>query len=906
MPNPVHLLLIDDDAAGRYRIRQELEAELPGLVVSEVATADAYRRALASGDFDIVLTDSQLPWADGLTILRELKREWAEVPVLMVTGSGNEEIAIESIKAGLDDYVLKSATHLARLPAAVRLACQRAEQRQALAEQERGYRTLFERLPVGLFRTTWEGEFLDVNPALVEMLGYPDREALLEVGEKALFARPDGWEAWRRRLAAQGTLRGQQVEIRRHDGQTLWARLSGRTLEGDAGRLHGCEVWLEDVTQQKRGEWALQAYTRQLETARALSSELSRELELQPLAALIARRAAELVGAAAAAVHLWDGAAKLGRPVAWYGYAEGYRPPAWRPGEGLAGRVAVEERPLLLEAEPGAGDPARTPPGSGSGGPFLGEPLHHHGRLVGVLTLDRGGPARRFDEQDRRLIDLFATHAAAAIATARLFDEVAQAKADWEGTFDAAADLIAVLDPSFRIRRANRALAERLGCPPEELIGRPCYQLLDGESGPPPGCPLLSCLQNGGAVTEEGEIAGARGTFLRTYSPLCDHAGRPVGVVLTAKDVTEQRALQEKLIQADKMAAIGRLIAGVAHELSNPLTSVIGQAQLLQLGAPDEQTRLGAQMVAAEAERAVQIVRNLLTIARPQRLERRAVDLAPLLREVVAARDMELRICNIGVEIQATAPLPAAAADRLQLRQVLINLLSNAEQAVSATGRPGQIRLLLDAAGEAGRLRLRVEDTGCGIPEPLLPRIFDPFVTTKASGSGLGLSICYAILEEHGGRIRAGNRPEGGAWFELELPSAVAPETPEPAPERPPAPLPLRILVADDEPSILRILANILRLDGHSVETAADGHSAAAHLAAADYDLLFLDVRMPGLDGRHLYDEVICRRPHPPRVIVITGDTLSPDTRSFLERTGLECLEKPFTVDGVRGILGRG
>ncbi|MCX5733568.1 MAG: response regulator [candidate division NC10 bacterium] len=281
MTKSLRIVLIEDNPVDCARVVELLEREFADLSVRQIREAVDLDAVVAEGDFDLVLTDYLLPWTDGLTVLRAVKRRWPDVPVLMVTGSGNEEIAIEAIKSGLDDYILKSHKHLARLPTAIRTALDRLEQRHRLEEVEVQYHTLFDRVPIGLYRTTARGEFLDVNSALIEILGY-------------------------RRLAERaGTVRDFEFRVRRYDGEHIWVRNTARVIRGAGGCVLGYDGSIEDVSERKLAEEVLAERTRQLEAVREAGSEITHELDLSTVLGLILRRAAELVGTADGSVYLW-------------------------------------------------------------------------------------------------------------------------------------------------------------------------------------------------------------------------------------------------------------------------------------------------------------------------------------------------------------------------------------------------------------------------------------------------------------------------------------------------------------------------------------------------------------------------------------------------------------------------
>jgi len=257
MNNTLRILLIDDSPDDRTLAIRELRQAIPDLQVQQVTEARGFAQALEGDDFDLVITDYRLQWTDGLEVLRAVKARWPECPVILFTDASAEEIAVEAMKAGLDDYVLKSPRHFARLPVAVRLALKRARQRQALKEAETRYRSLFDGVPVGLYRTTPGGQALDVNPALVQMLGYSDRESLLAVSAADVYASPEDRQRWQALMDREGVVRDFEARLRRRDGTTIWVRDSARAVRDSDGRVLCYEGSMEDISERKRVEEAL-------------------------------------------------------------------------------------------------------------------------------------------------------------------------------------------------------------------------------------------------------------------------------------------------------------------------------------------------------------------------------------------------------------------------------------------------------------------------------------------------------------------------------------------------------------------------------------------------------------------------------------------------------------------------
>jgi two-component system NtrC family sensor kinase len=369
----------------------------------------------------------------------------------------------------------------------------------------------------------------------------------------------------------------------------------------------------------------------------------------------------------------------------------------------------------------------------------------------------------------------------------------------------------------------------------------------------------------------------------------------------------ERRKTEDALRQSEKLATMGQLLAGVAHELNNPLTVIVGFAGLLSTKLAGGPLQESARQITGAAERCGRIVRNFLALARKHPPERKQVVLNQVVSDAVELLTYPLNVDGVKLTMDLAGDLPLLWADPHQLQQVVVNLLTNAHHALrQAPVRQLSVSTRFDSHRQ--RVVLRIADSGPGIPPDIQSRIFEPFFTTKpvGQGTGLGLSLCHGIIEGHGGSIGVDSRPGEGAVFTVDLPleQAEAPPAEGESPTGADVVNGKRVLVVDDEPGVARLLAEFLSTDGHRVETAESAAAALGKLRDGSYDVIVSDIRMPDLDGRRFYQDVAAREPgQRPPFVFVTGDVLGTDTRQFLEQTRAPHIAKPFTVDDVRRAL---
>ena len=528
-------------------------------------------------------------------------------------------------------------------------------------------------------------------------------------------------------------------------------------------------------------------------------------------------------------------------------------------------------------------------------GSWLGAPVLAGGRTLGAMSLssERSGA---LGPTELMLVTAVLAQSAIALENARLVDLLSSAKREWEKTVDAISQAICIVDAHGTVRRANRVFADLIQTTVTAIPGRLWISLL------PPAWsdPVARAISE--PTANSVEIRAGERVLLLTAIPMAE----PGSAVLVFEDQTERRRLQEQLIQSEKLSAIGQLIAGVAHDLNNPLASVVGFSDFLaEAGDVPASLREPLQVIRQEAERAATIVKNLLSFARSREGERTRQPVRAVLESTLGLLRNQLMAQKVEATLEVEPGLPDIEVSVNQIKQVFVNIINNACQAIASDAPSG--RIWIAAKRVRDHVTVSVTDSGPGMTEEIAARVFEPFFTTKpeGEGTGLGLSISQGIVREHGGRITLETRAGSGSTFTVELPiradvtqAAIAP-TPLTESRH------LNILVVDDEPHILHYMRATLESWGHSVEVASDGTYALERALAGSFDVIICDLRMPHLSGRDMYSKLARQDPRvAERIIFATGDTVRGDTLQFLERLGRPYLHKPFTLAELRAALG--
>ncbi len=539
-------------------------------------------------------------------------------------------------------------------------------------------------------------------------------------------------------------------------------------------------------------------------------------------------------------------------------------------------------------------------------------PLQVGDRIIGVLVVNNRRSSRAFSDSDQYLLAALADYAAIALENSRLYQAVQSSEARYRTIFANASDMVLILDTDWRIVSGNQRSVQILNVTPDDLVGQPLQRWCLPQEWPTiaqalqrvaqglPQPPFTISLQHSAYESATIELNAQR-----------LDADDQTRIVCIGRDLTERRRLEQQLIQSDKLSALGQLVAGVAHELNNPLTSISGYAQLLLRNRTlNDEIRADLEQIRQQAERAGRIVRNLLMFAREHKPERLATQINEVIQSTLALQVYQLRVDNITVQLDLDPELPSTVADPHQLQQVLLNLITNARQAMNERGSGIlTIRTRRHKAADGRYIEISISDNGVGIPAQYLDKVFNPFFTTKpvGQGTGLGLSICYGIIQEHQGQIWIESREGVGTTVFIRLPiietsvgvpapSSAAADT-ESGPQQ-------RVLVVDDEESVLRMLQRLLGELGHQTTVVSDVDSALRELATRPYDLVITDLRMPQKSGFDLSEEIRRLYPHlAERIIFISGDTLSTLKPHQKEQLHGRLLSKPFSIPQLAELL---
>ncbi|MEX1139709.1 MAG: PAS domain S-box protein [Bacteroidota bacterium] len=876
MADHVRILHLEDDSADAELILRTLMADFPGCSVQRAESRESFMRALRTHRYDVILSDYNLPIFTGLDALALAKIHSPETPFIFVSGAIGEDLAIESLRLGATDYVLKD--RLARLTPAVRRAydehqerLRRKQSEQALEESEILYRTLIETSPDAIILTDLETKITMINGQAIDLYGGTSMDELVGRNAFDLLAPEDHERALadKRSVLELGSLRNIEYTLLRKNGTRYPAEVDSSVIHDNLGHPKALLAVVKDITERKKALAALVESENRYRSLIETSADAVVLSDLEGVILFCNQRTADLLG--------YDNERSLIGKVIF----EFVEPADHKHVREMAKRTKAEGKVRNFEYTL----------------------IRREGTLLQVevsssLINDRDGNPRAFtsflrDVTERR------RNEEKILEQAALLD------------VDPAAILVRNLDD--QITFWNRGAERLYGWTQTEVLNASFTKFLPVGKLDEFRRHKQELMKTGswrGEITrlrKNGDpiVVDSRWTLVRNSS------GVPISVYVVEVDLTEKLKLQSQVLRAQRMESIGTLAGGIAHDLNNVLGPILLSLQVLRKKFTDEKDLRLVEMIEASAKRGAAMIKQVLTFARGIEGERIPLSLHHLIRELqdIASQTFPK---SIGFRTNLEKNLWTVTGDATQLHQVLLNLCVNARDAMphggiltvsasNATLDQSYARMHTEAT-PGHYVTISVADTGTGIPPDLLDRIFEPFFTTKeqGKGTGLGLSTTLGIVKSHGGFLNVYSEIGRGTKFLVYLPAQPQREedSREAVTEDVPPGNGETILVADDEETILEITKLALEANGYTVLTAADGTEAISQAAShpGEIRLVVCDMSMPFMDGPATI-RALRKMDSSLKFIAVSGLIDNSNVNELTTFPSVVALQKPFTAE---------
>ena len=864
------VLLIEDQVSDALLIREAL-ARVSGwrCQLDHVTQLGAGLRRLAAGSFQAVLLDLNLPDSPPAHTLALVRAQEPHLPIVVLTGSEDEQLGLQLIQAGAQDYLVKGQANGPLLARCLRYAIERKQAEAVLRASESRYRALFEGATWGVYQTTPAGRITLANPALARMLGYGSpQELMAEVTDLAgqVYAEPRMRAEFVRDLQARGQLEGLEFRARRRDGNMIWVSANALCVRnGDGAVLHH-EGTVEDISERKRAEEALRESRANLARAESFSGIMVTHLALDGRWLKVPALLSSLLG---------------------YPVPELLRMSIQQVSHPDDAQADWRQYQMLLHSDLKA---------------FSSE--KRFCTKAGAVLWFSVNTALVLNVHDQP--EHFLTYLR-DVTQSKHAEEQLRAQA---ALLDLTRDAISVRDLNGRLLYLNKGTEALYGWTAAQALEPEAAPLLCSDSGPTIQTCLEQALRDGhwSGDLEKFTKAGQKLIVQSRWTLLKNGSGVPQSVLIVETDITERKRIEAQFLRAQRLESVGQLAGGIAHDLNNILAPILMLAPLIRSELSSQDGRSWLDTIQASTQRGANIVKQLTLFARGVQGEKIPLQPRALIRDV-ANLIHETFPKAITLTTRFSEHLWTVLGDITQLHQVLLNLCVNARDAMPQGGALtlAADNVVLDAlttrmmpgAKPGPHVLFTVADTGTGIPAEIADKVFDPFFTTKApeKGTGLGLSTVAAIVKGHGGFVTLTSELGRGSTFQVFLPADTATAVcPQPRTEAaPPRGTGQLILIVDDEESIRSVTEDALKSQSYRTLVAKDGTEAvAAYLKnQTEIALVLTDLDMPRQDGATTIQALRRLNPQVP-IIVATGLDLSAEVPSASELGVQARLKKPF------------
>ncbi len=911
---PLRILLVEDSSDQVLLTERAFRRAGSETQMVSVKDGEACLDLLSRERFSAVIVDYHLPQMDGTELIRRIRESGLQVPVIMVTGQGDEEVAVKAMKSGASDYIVKTQGYFKNLPIAVERAIETSELQARLKDSEERYRRLTENANDLIFTLDESGAFSFLTRRVHQLLDYTVEE-LIGKNIKEILT-PESRVRADRLIAhdlAERSTSLVELEFVTRNGDTKSFELSFTTLPQN-GRRTRFEAIGRDFTQRLQLERQIRQKNRELTMLLSVTSAVTHSLNIEEVSAAALQQVCELTEWSCGAIVTLkssDSSFQLSGSI-------NLSP---RFTEALTGGTLVAETmdalsrfkramtDLDIQAAVTANSFAQFAAVCREQQiqSYVLLPLFFKEKLLGFVF---GGRYQRrdFHRHEIDILSSVGTQISVAVANTRLFNAIKEAKTEWETTFDAMSELICMQDLDGRIIRVNKALARRLNLPPREVVHQKAAEIFKDPLSPWCQHQKLGMYEQDKIISMEVEDKVLNGHFEIATTPVYSLNGVLFGWLFVGKDITEQRLLQNQIVQVERLKALGEMASGVAHDFNNVLAGILGKAQVMlnaldRGNAPDMQSlRSNLKVIEKTTIQGAQTVKRIQDFTRIRTDHKfHSVNVNQVIQEAINIikplwRDQcELKGVKIDVQF-APVDVPEISGIASELTEVIVNIVSNA---IDAMPNGGVIRISSAPYQAEGShyVEIRISDTGVGMSNEVKRKIFDPFFSTKGpKGTGLGMSVAYGIVSRHHGNIAIESELGQGTTCLLYFPAARQDERTIRARAAVMEREKIRILVIDDEDVIRDFLAEMFATVGYQADVAGTGSEGIALFDSGRYDLVFSDLGLPEMSGWDVAKAIRARNTQVPIVLLSGWGIQVDDVR--IQECGVDMvLSKPCQMD---------